>query len=72
MPFLRVLSHCGGGSLKNQLKRADKSGASLALILGESEVAEGLVTFKPLRGDGPQQSVALSQVLSQLNRQLEA
>lgn len=71
MPFLRVLSHCGGGSFKNQLKRADKSGAFLALILGESEVAEGLVTIKPLRSDEPQQSVALVQVLSALRAQLE-
>ena len=71
MPFLRVLSHCGGGSFKNQLKRADKSGAFLALILGESEVAEGLVTIKPLRSDEPQQSVALVQVLSAMRAQLE-
>ena len=38
LPQLRVLVHCGGGSFKNQFKRADKSGAQIALILGETEI----------------------------------
>ena len=45
-----TLMHCGGGSFKSQMKRADASGASVALILGEDEVAAGEVMFKPLRG----------------------
>jgi len=44
-----VLQHSGGGSFKSQMKRADASGASVAVILGEDEVAQGLATVKPLR-----------------------
>ncbi|MBY6093709.1 histidine--tRNA ligase [Ferrimonas balearica] len=47
---LKVMTHCGGGNFKKQMKRADKSGAELALILGEDELKQGLVTVKPLRG----------------------
>jgi histidyl-tRNA synthetase len=53
---LRVLANCGGGSFKNQLKRADRSGAAFALILGDEEVAQGQVGIKPLRQDRPQQT----------------
>src|SRR5690554_4745743 len=38
LPYLRLLTHCGGGSIKSQMKKADKSGADIALILGEDEV----------------------------------
>ena len=51
---LRVVLHCGGGSFKAQMKKADGSGARFALILGEDEVAAGLVTLKPLREDALQ------------------
>ena len=54
LPELRVLLNGGGGSFKNQFKRADKSGAELALILGDSELDAGQVGIKPLRG-GEQQ-----------------
>ena len=57
LPELRLVNHCGGGSFKSQLKKADKSGAQLALILGEDEVANGKITVKPLRGDGEQQTI---------------
>ena len=50
LPGLRVLLNGGGGSFKNQFKRADKSGAVLALILGDSELDAGQVGIKPLRG----------------------
>ncbi len=50
-PALRVLVNCGGGGFKAQLKRADKSGAALALVLGDDEVAQGSVGVKPLRHD---------------------
>ncbi|MBC7205034.1 MAG: histidine--tRNA ligase [Methyloversatilis sp.] len=56
-----TLMHCGGGSFKSQMKRADASGAMVALILGEDEVAAGEVTFKPLRG-GEQMRVSLDDV----------
>ena len=51
---IRVLLHCGGGSFKSQFKKADKSGARLALILGETEVEREMIAIKPLRQDGPQ------------------
>ncbi len=51
---LRLLTHCGGGSMKSQFKKADRSGASCALVLGEREAAEGLIGIKPLREAGEQ------------------
>ncbi|MAD76328.1 MAG: histidine--tRNA ligase [Rheinheimera sp.] len=58
----RVILHCGGGNLKKQMKRADKSGAELALILGEDELARGEITLKWLRQDKPQQMLALTEL----------
>jgi histidyl-tRNA synthetase len=49
LPGCKLLQHMGGGSFKSQMKKADKSGAQLALIWGEDEVAAGTVTVKPLR-----------------------
>lgn len=60
LPNLKVMSHCGGGNVKKQMKRADKSGASVALLIGEDELAEGMVTVKHLRNDIEQQRVARS------------
>lgn len=62
LPNLRVISHCGGGNFKNQLKKADKSTANIALILGEDEIAKQVVIVKFLREDQPQQSIALSEI----------
>jgi histidyl-tRNA synthetase len=58
IPELRLLVHCGGGSFKSQFKRADKSGAAVALILGDDELANNSVSIKYLREDKPQQSFA--------------
>jgi histidyl-tRNA synthetase len=58
----RVILHCGGGNLKKQMKRADKSGAELALILGGDELARGEITLKWLRQDKPQQTLALTEL----------
>lgn len=53
-----VLQHAGGkdgpGSMKSQFKRADASGARYALVFGETELAQGMVAVKPLRGEGEQ------------------
>ena len=68
-PDLRVVCLCGGGSLKSQMKRADRVGAQVALILGEEELAAGEVSVKPLRGQGEQRRVArpaLAQALTAL------
>jgi len=54
---LRIECNCGGGGLKVQLKRADRSGARHALLLGEEEIRNGSVTIKDLR-DGAQRTVA--------------
>ncbi len=56
-PTLRLIANCGGGSFKAQMKRADKSGASIALILGADEVERGVVTLKYLRLEKEQQQV---------------
>jgi len=58
IPELRLLVHCGGGSFKSQFKRADKSGAAVALILGDDELVNNSVSIKHLREDKPQQSLA--------------
>ncbi len=54
-----VQMHCGGGSFKSQMKRADASGAALAVIIGDDEAAAGEVTLKPLREAGEQQRVSV-------------
>jgi histidyl-tRNA synthetase len=65
LPNLRVMTHFGGGNFKKQFKRADKSGAAVALILGETEVLEQTVTLKDLRG-GEQKTVAQADITSLL------
>ena len=58
LPGRIVVSHCGGGSFKSQMKKADRSGARFAVILGENEVAQATAGLKPLRDDQPQQEIA--------------
>lgn len=53
----RIAAHCGGGSFKAQMKKADASGAPFALLIGDSEAAAGSVTIKPLRG-GEQETLS--------------
>lgn len=62
-PELRVMTHCGGGNFKKQMKRADKVQARYALILGESEIAENKVTIKFLQGQAEQQTVSYNDLL---------
>jgi len=62
VPDIRLQCHCGGGNMKKQLKRADKSGAKIALILGDNEIAEQQVMVKYLRGQQEQQSLAFEQI----------
>jgi histidyl-tRNA synthetase len=60
-----VQMHCGDGSFKNQIKRADKSGAMLAVILGEDEYKKGKVAIKLLRdNNGAQRSVNREHMVS--------
>ncbi|AQS38951.1 histidyl-tRNA synthetase [Shewanella psychrophila] len=58
LPSLRVMSHCGGGNFKKQMKRADKSGAFIALVIGEDELANNQVAVKYLREKKEQALVA--------------
>ena len=54
VPGLRLLVHCGGGSFKSQFKKADRSGAQVALVLGNDEIVQDAVGVKHLRQDIPQ------------------
>ena len=67
---IRVEMSLGGGSFKSQMKRADKSGATYALILGEQELGEGRIGLKPLRSGDDQESIALDQLASVLRKKL--
>ncbi|MPY24981.1 histidine--tRNA ligase [Shewanella psychropiezotolerans] len=58
LPGLKVMSHCGGGNFKKQMKRADKSGALIALVIGEDELASNQVAVKYLREKKEQALVA--------------
>lgn len=66
---LRIECNCGGGGLKAQLRRADRSGARHALLLGEEEVRHGSVTIKDLR-DGAQRTVAQNELVDLLTKSL--
>lgn len=68
LPGLAIEQNFGGGSFKSQLKRADKSGADVAVILGDDEVARGEAGLKPLRSSDEQQSVRID-VLAQTLRE---
>jgi len=59
---LKVILHCGGGSFKSQMKKADSSGAKFAVILGDDEVAAQMATVKPLRNGGEQSRINLSEL----------
>ncbi|HEY5701649.1 MAG TPA: histidine--tRNA ligase, partial [Gammaproteobacteria bacterium] len=67
---IRLLVDAGQGSFKSKLKRADRSEARIALILGDQEVDTHTVGVKNLRGDSPQQALALSDLPGYLGRLL--
>lgn len=69
---LRVLLGCGGGSFKSQMKRADKSGAEIALLLGEDELSQQRVTAKPLRSGEEQQAISWQALSSYLNNRFKS
>ena len=66
MPGIRLVQNVGGGSFKSQMKKADKSGARVALIWGEDEVAAGRVTMKTLRGQSEQHSLPVEELTGAL------
>ena len=59
---IKVELNLGGGSFKSQLKRADKSNAEYALILGEQEIADKRIGLKPLRSTEDQSSIAFDEL----------
>ena len=65
-PGLRIETGLGGGSFKSQFRRADKSGAAVALVLGEGEVERSVVAVKPLRMGGEQSEVAFAELPARL------
>ncbi len=63
VPGIKLQLHCGGGSFKSQFKKADKSGAEFALILGDDEVSRGEVSVKPLRTEQEQKNLAQQELI---------
>lgn len=72
IPELRLVMHTGGGSFKSQFKRADKSGAQLALILGDDELQAGTVAVKPLRSEQEQLTVLQTELAQWLINFIES
>lgn len=68
LPDLRIQMNCGGGSFKSQFKKADKSGAQFALVLGEDEVAQQSIVIKPLRTQQEQMLVAWDALVETLSQ----
>ncbi len=66
MPRLQLVVHAGAGSFKSQMRKADKSGARIAIILGESEMAAGTVAVKYLREQRDQVEIAQAEIVSRL------
>ncbi|MDP8162064.1 histidine--tRNA ligase [Pasteurella skyensis] len=68
LPELRTMLHCSGGAFKKQFKRADKLGAKIALVLGESEVAENTVVVKDLFGEVEQVTLSQYELINELKK----
>ncbi|QOR17292.1 histidine--tRNA ligase [Haemophilus parainfluenzae] len=69
LPHLSTMLHCSGGNFKKQFKRADKSGATLALVLGESEVQNNQVVVKHLLGAAEQQTIDVANLIEYVKAQ---
>lgn len=70
LPDIKVQMNCGGGSFKSQFKKADKSGARIALVLGEDEVTQQQIAVKYLREDREQEMVQWDQLFTLLKTAL--
>ena len=69
LPQLKVMNHCGAGNFKKQMKRADQSGASIALIIGQDEMVSQQVAVKYLREQQAQETVSINE-LTQFTQKL--
>lgn len=72
LPTVRIMMHCGGGNFKKQLKRADKTGARLALLLGSDEMQSRVVGIKPLRDGQEQITVSFDTLVEKVSEMLSA
>lgn len=68
---IRIILHCGGGNISNQFKKADKSGACLAIVLGENELKTHTLTIKSLRENVPQQTIHQLEVANYLKLRIK-
>ena len=68
---LKLQVNCGGGSIKSQMKKADKSGAGLAFILGDDELEKNVITVKFLREKKEQEVIELNQITDYLKKNIE-
>jgi histidyl-tRNA synthetase len=66
LPGLQLVVHAGAGSFKSQMRKADRSGASIALILGDAEIENSTVTVKYLREDKAQEEYSQAEIAKQL------
>lgn len=66
MPLLQLVVHAGGGSFKSQMRKADRSGARIALILGETEIEAGTIAVKFLREEKAQSEIMQADIVTQL------
>ena len=71
LPTMKLMVNCGGGGFKGQMKRADRSGARIALIVGEDELQAGTVTIKSLRDDEAQQQFTWSAATDYLKDKIQ-
>lgn len=71
LPGVRVQLNCGGGSFKSQFKKADHSGARVALVLGDDELEKGVVSVKMLREDIAQETVSIDGIADALRARLQ-
>ncbi|MEQ1558432.1 MAG: histidine--tRNA ligase [Methyloglobulus sp.] len=71
LPSLKLQISIDGGNFKSQFKKADKTGAEFAIIIGDDEVDRGEVGIKFLRDDRPQQTLSHTQAVSFLQQQLQ-
>lgn len=70
LPTLRLMTHCGAGSIKNQFKKADKSGALYALIIGQEELENQTVGVKPLRQEANQENIPMDKLADYIKQRI--
>jgi len=66
LPALNLQVHCGGGGIKSRMKRADRSGAELAIIIGDEETSSGTVVIKPMRSGDEQVTISAAEAVDQI------